>query len=168
MERLVCSYCGIPFRARRPAGDGPVYCCSGCGMASRMRISGAEFPVTPQLLFGLGLGFAAFNQVLLLLLAVALAREGRGDAAAISAAASAVIGIAIVAAALAWQWLSRWLRATDAVVFAFSGVIAAAGVHLLVRGEQAPAAIAGLVATGIVVLWQARGMVRKWIAGPGA
>lgn len=165
MERLVCSYCGIPFRARRPAGEAPVYCCSGCGLASRMRISGDEFPVTPQLLFGLGLGFAAFNQVLLLLLAVALAREGRGDAAAISAGASAVIGIAIVAAAFAWQWFSRWLRATDAIVFALSGVIAAADALLLVRGERMPAAITGLVATGIVALWQVRGMVRKWIAG---
>lgn len=164
MERVVCSYCGIPFRTRRAIRDEPLYCCSGCALASRLHIEGDNVPVTPQLLFGLGSGFAMFNQLLLLLLAWALARENRPEAAALFAAISAGIGIAIHAGALAWQWFSRLLRVNDVIVFASSGMISGTAVFFIARQDVWRAAIAALAATGIVAIWQARGFFRKWIA----
>jgi len=164
VERLVCSYCGIPFRSRGPAGTEPVYCCSGCAMASRMSIQGSEFPVTPQLVFGLVLGFAIFNQLLLLVLSLALVREERADTAALFAGISAVLGVVVFAAAFVWQLHSRLFRTTDVIAFAHGGVLAFAAVFFLTQSRPDLAAGAGIAATTLAAIWQMRGMIRKWIA----
>lgn len=134
-------------------------------MASRLNINEGNFPVTPQLVFGLVFGFATFNQCLLLVLSFALMREERADLAGLFAGLSAVLGVIVFGAAFAWQWFARWLRATDVIVFALSGLLAAADFIFLVRSRPELAAVAGLGATAAVAAWQARGVVRKWVAG---
>src|SRR5262245_61966083 len=130
MQRVTCSYCGLPFRvARPPAAGEPTYCCSGCAMASRLGIEGEKFPITPQLLFGLGYGFAVFNQLALGVFAGALAREGRGDTALLLQRIDVGLGVAVFLGALAWLGSARWIRIADAVVFALlAGPMVAAAI----------------------------------------
>lgn len=164
MERLVCSYCGIPFRALRPpANSEPAYCCSGCAMAARLNISAERFPVTPQLVYLLILGFGVFNQALLIVLALALVNEDRAETAEKFAAASAVLAIALFAAAIVWQWRARHVRVTDVAAFAIAGAFATADVFLLAGSAFGAASLAGLAATGCAALWQSRGFVRRWL-----
>ena len=161
MERLVCSYCGLPFRSLRPADGEPAYCCSGCAMAARLNISGEKFPVTPQLVYGLLLGFGIFNQVLLIVLALALVNEGRVETAEKFAAASAVLAIALFVIALAWQWRARLMRRTDFAAFVIACAFLAADLFLLLESAFGAASLAGLAATGLAAMWQARGIARR-------
>lgn len=164
MERAVCSYCGLPFRALRPSADnGPAYCCSGCAMAARLNITAEKFPVTPQLVYLLILGFGVFNQALLIVLALALVNEGRAETAERFAAASAVLAIVLFAGALVWQWRARAVRATDAAAFVIAGAFASADVFLLAGSAHGAASLAGLAATVCAALWQSRGFARRWI-----
>lgn len=163
MERLVCSYCGIPFRSLRRADGEPAYCCSGCAMAARLNFSATAFPVTPQLVYGLILGFAVFNQALLIVLAFALVNERRVDTASRFAAASAVLAIVLFAGALVWQWRARLVRRTDFAAFAIAGAFLAADVFLLSVSAFGAASLAGLAATGLAAMWQLRGVARKWL-----
>lgn len=164
MTRAVCSYCGIPFRAFRGATEGgPAYCCSGCAMAARLNISAEKFPVTPQLVYLLVLGFGIFNQALLIVLAMALVNEGRAETAELFAAASAIVALVLFVAALAWQWRSRLVRATDLAVFVIAGAFATADAFLLAGTAFGAASLAGLAATCGAALWQSRGFARRWL-----
>lgn len=162
--RAVCSYCGVPFRTfGGGAESGTDYCCSGCAMAARLNISGEKFPVTPQLVYLLILGFGVFNQALLIVLALALVNEGRAETAERFAAASAIVAVGLFAAALVWQLRSRPVRATDIAAFAIAGAFAAADIYLLMGSAFGAASLAGLAATGCAALWQSRGFARRWL-----
>lgn len=163
MERLVCSYCGIPFRTFGRVDVGPAYCCSGCAMAARLNITDEAFPITPQLIYNLSIAFGFFNQLLLLVLSIALVNEGKVDTAGWFAFASAVLGAVVFAVALVWQLRGGLLRRTDGIVFVCAGVFAVANVTLLFFSAMGAAAFAGIVSTGFAMLWQMRGVVRKWI-----
>jgi hypothetical protein len=164
MTRAVCSYCGIPFRAFRGVAEGePAYCCSGCAMAARLNISAEKFPVTPQLVYLLILGFGVFNQALLIVLALALVNEKRIETAETFAAVSAVLAIVLFAVALVWQWRARPVRITDIAMFVIAGAFAAADVFLLASSAFGAASLAGLAATGCAALWQSRGFARRWL-----
>ena len=165
MERLICDYCGLPFRAPyKPAEGRRAFCCSGCAMASQLGIDGAKFPVTPQLVFDLVFGFGVFNQALLLLLATALGREGRPGGAALCLLISAAIGVLMYLSALAWQWRAGWLRASDAWVFALAAGPVFAGLALAWCTRGFAGAGLGLVVNLGLSLWTARGFVRRWRA----
>jgi hypothetical protein len=163
VPRIVCSYCGLPFRSLRPADNEPAYCCSGCAMAARLNISGEKFPVTPQLVYGLILGFGIFNQALLIVLAFALVNERRLETAEKFAAVAAVLAIVLFVVALAWQWRARLMRRTDLAAFVIAGVFLMADAFLLSKSAFGAASLAGLAATGLAAMWQARGFPRKWL-----
>lgn len=133
-------------------------------MAGRLHVSGREFPVTPQLVYALALGFAVFNQALLLVLALALLREERAGAAAVFGTVAAVLGVVVLAGAAAWQWRARWMRATDAAAFAAAGLPAAFALYCLVNDEPVRGAAAALAAGGLAMAWQSRGLVRRRVA----
>ncbi len=162
MERLTCDYCGLPFRAPyKPAAGEKAFCCSGCAMASKLGIEGEAFPVSPQLVFDLLLGFGVFNQFLLLLLATALRRDGRADGAELCLVVAGLLALALYLAALAWQWSSRWLRVSDAVLFALLAAPVLGGAVVTVALKRGDAALVAAVANLVLVLWQARGFLRK-------
>ncbi len=168
MERLTCSYCGLPFRAPyKPVAGAKAYCCSGCALADQLGIAGEKFPVSPQLIFDLVLGFGVFNQFLLVLLATALRRDGKLDSAVLCVALSAGLGAALYLAALAWQWRSRWLRASDAFLYALLAAPALGGAAVGLWLKRGDAALVGAVANLLLVLWQGRGFLRRLWARRG-
>ena len=165
MERLTCDYCGLPFRAPyKPAAGAKAFCCSGCAMASRLGIEGEKFPVSPQLVFDLLFAFGVFNQFLLWLLAMALGREGRADGAALCLLISVALGTLFYLATLVWLWRSRWLRASDGFVFALLAgpVLAGTALGWLGQGRFGAPMVAG--ANLLLLVWQARGFLRRWWA----
>ena len=162
MERLTCDYCGLPFRApARPAAGAKAYCCSGCALADQLGIEGEKFPISPQLIFDLVLGFGVFNQFLLMLLAAALRRDGKADTAVLCVLLSAGLGGLLYLATLAWQWRSRWLRASDAFLYALLAAPALGGATLALSLKRGDAALAVAVANLLLVLWQGRGFLRR-------
>ena len=126
-----------------------------------MNISGDKFPVTPQLVYGLLLGFGIFNQALLIVLALALVNESRVETAEKFAAASAVLAIVLFVIALGWQLRARLLRRTDFVAFVITGAFLATDAFFLFEFAFGAASLAGLAATGLAALWQARGFARR-------
>lgn len=132
-------------------------------MAARLNITDAAFPVTPQLVYGLLLGFAIFNQALLILLALALVNEGRADTAEKFAAASALLALVLFVVALAWQWRAQLVSRTDLAAFLIAGAFLAADLFLLSGSAFGVAAFAGLAATVLAAAWQSRGFARKWL-----
>lgn len=162
MDRVTCDFCGLPFRLRRlpPSGQG-VYCCSGCALAAQMRLEGEHWPVTPQLIFNLGFGFAVFNQALLWLVALGLARDEATLLAARFGLASIALGALVYAGALVWQILQGWLRGTDLAVYAVALAANVLGAWVLVRIGWSAAGACYLAASIALVAWQARGWVRK-------
>ncbi|MFT3828889.1 MAG: hypothetical protein QM691_04195 [Opitutaceae bacterium] len=166
MERLVCDYCGLPFRApHKPASGAKAFCCSGCALASKLGIEGEKFPVSPQLVFDLALAFGVFNQLLLVLLAAAWRRDGRPEGAALCVTLSAALGGVLYLAALVWQWRSRWLRATDAFLYAALAAPVLGGVTLALWLKCGDAALVAAAANLLLVLWQGRGFLRRLWAG---
>jgi hypothetical protein len=165
MERLTCNFCGLPFRApTRAAATAPVFCCSGCALASQLGIGGGKFPITPQLLFDLGFAFGVFNEFLLGLLAVALRHEARAPAAAFCLVISVGLGASLYLAALAWQWRARWLRASDVFVFALAAGPVLAGLALAWAQYRGLGAASAAGANLGLTLWSARGFLRRWWA----
>lgn len=132
-------------------------------MAARLNISGEKFPVTPQLVYGLLLGFGIFNQALLIVLALALVNENRVETAEKFAAVSAALAIVLFVVAIAWQWRARLMRRTDLAAFVAAGTFLVTDVFLLFESAFGAASLAGLAATGLAAMWQARGFARKWL-----
>lgn len=162
MERLTCDYCGLPFRAPyKPTAGAKAFCCSGCAMASRLGIEGDQFPVSPQLVFDLLFAFGVFNQFLLWLLAVALLRDGSGAGAVLCFRISVALGAAAYLAALGWQGHSRWLSASDGFVFALLIGPVIAGAVVVCLGQGTLGALVAAGANLFLLLWQARGILRR-------
>jgi len=157
MIRVVCSYCGLPFRARRTDPGGPSFCCSGCALASRLpRVDErGEFPVTPALVVALIGAFVLFNQALFWGLGVALARDSRPELAQIFGRISLGVGAlawAIAAAGTVFSPARRW---TDAAALLAAGAAVAGG-------WWAPWGPAGAAAgNAALALWLARGWGRR-------
>ncbi len=162
MERLTCDYCGLPFRAPyKPAAGAKAFCCSGCALASRLGIEGEKFPISPQLVFDLVLGFGVFNQFLLVLLAAALRRDGRVEPALLCVTIAAALGATLYLAALAWQWRSRWLRASDAFLYALLSAPVLGGAAIGLWLHRGDAALVSAVGNLLLVCWQGRGFLRR-------
>jgi hypothetical protein len=162
MERLTCDYCGLPFRAPyKPAAEAKAYCCSGCALADQLGIEGEKFPISPQLIFDLVLAFGVFNQFLLVLLATALRRDGKVDSAVLCVTLSAALGAVLYLAALAWQWRSRWLRASDAFLYALLAAPALGGATVGLWLKRGDATLVAALANLLLVVWQGRGFLRR-------
>ena len=112
------------------------------------------------------LGFGVFNQFLLLLLATALRRDGQADTAVLCVLLSAGLGGVLYLATLAWQWRSRWLRASDAFLYALLAAPALGGAVVALWLRRGDAALAVAVANLLLVLWQGRGFLRRPRARP--
>jgi hypothetical protein len=157
MPRIPCSYCGLPFRVRQVEAGRAYYCCSGCALASRLPKTGAggQFPVTPALVFAVGVGFAFFNEVLFWTLAIALDREHRADTALLFARVSAGLGVLVWVALGAGMWRAPVRRWTDALM--------ALATMAALAGALQPALAAGRAA-GINLalgIWIARGWCKQ-------
>ena len=155
MNKVVCHYCGLPFKAVRVQPGREYFCCSGCAIASRVPVAAdGRFPTNPTLLTALGVGFVFFNQLMFALLAVLLVREGRLPVAArfetASLAAGALVWLALVAAQ--WQLGAR-RRVDTLVVLLTSGLLASA----FAAGSPACAA----AANAALVAWSVRGFLKK-------
>ncbi len=162
MQRLTCDYCGLPFRAPyKPATEAKAYCCSGCALADQLGIEGEKFPISPQLIFDLVLAFGVFNQFLLVLLATALRRDGRVESAVLCVTLAAGLGAVLYLAALVWQWRSRWLRASDAFLYALLAAPALGGAVVGLWLKRGDAALVAAVANLLLVVWQGRGFLRR-------
>ncbi len=154
---MQCSYCGLPFKVRAVDARRPVYCCSGCALASRLPAAGrdGQFPVTVDLAMALGVGFAFFNELLFWLLAVALLHESRPGPASAFAWISIGLGGAVwagLAAGICRAPVRRWSDAGMALV-----TLAAAALALV-----PPLSPGGLAAAnGALGLWLARGWGKK-------
>lgn len=162
VEQPTCGYCGRPFNAKdeqRPVVK--PFCGSGCAMAARLGIQGAQFPVTPQLVFDVVFGLGVFNELLLVPLAMVLHNGGNEGGAALCVAISGVLGVTLYLAALAWQWRIRWVRAGDAVLYALlaAPVLGGAGVALYLKSGGA--ALIAAVANLALAVWLARGFLRR-------
>jgi len=157
MPQVPCQYCGLPFRVRRVEPGRTYYCCSGCALASRLPPGGVEgrYPVVPELIAALAVGFFYFNTVLFWTLALEIAREGRPETAAIFARMSAVVGTlvwATLVVGLARAAAQRW---SDVLVMAATG-------GLLFVGLRAPLSPGEIVAADAALgLWVARGWSKQ-------
>ena len=155
MIPVTCAYCGLPFKVRRVEPGRPVYCCTGCAVASRVPVDAkGDFPVNAALVSALGVAFLFFNQLLFWSLAILLAGEGRTDAAAKCALVS------WFAAAATWLALTyglvreRQARGIDLAMVALALALGTAG---WVAGSAACAA----AANGLLLLWSVRGLLKK-------
>jgi hypothetical protein len=130
-------------------------------MAARLGIEGNQFPVTPQLVFDVVFGLGVFNELLLVPFATVLRNGGNEGGAALCVAISGGLGLVLHLAALVWQWHIRWVRASDAVLYALlaAPVLGGAGVALSLRSGGA-ALIAALANLALAV-WLARGFLRR-------
>ncbi len=154
-ESVSCDYCGLPFKVARVVPDEKVYCCAGCALASRVKNTGDEFPVTPELIVALLAGFAVFNQAMFALLGWLL----RGDPDQVTQGERLLwvsLGIGVVAWLLtaAAQWRARGARRRADVVFLAVTVI------VLVSGILAQSPLLALGGTMPLLLWSARGWFR--------
>jgi hypothetical protein len=155
MSRVACAYCGLPFKAGRVEPGKPVYCCTGCAVASRVPVDAkGAFPVNAALVSALVVGFVFFNQLLFWGLATLLATEGRAEAAA------KCLLVSWTAAGATWLALSagfarnRPLRVADVAV-------ACATFALGVFGWTWSSPACAAAANGLLLLWSVRGLLRK-------
>jgi len=155
MTGVVCTHCGLPFRVARVRPDKPVYCCSGCALAARVPVDAeGQFPVNGALVTALGVGFAAFNQLLLWLLALLLAREGQVETAAKLTLASLALGGVVWGALASLQIGVGARRVLDLAVLG----VGACAVVLGVIVREPCLALAGNIG---VIAWSVRGVRRR-------
>ena len=155
MTGVICTHCGLPFRVARVRPDKPVYCCSGCALAARVPVDAeGQFPINGALVTALGVGFAAFNQLLVWLLALLLARQGQVQTAATLTLASLAMGIVVCGAVAALQIGVGARRVLDlAVLGAGAGAVV---LGVIVR--EPCLALAGNIG---VIVWSVRGVRRQ-------
>lgn len=154
--KVVCEHCALPFTVARVAPGRPVYCCSGCALASRLPVGvNGHFPVNAALVVALGVGFVCFNQILFWLLAVLLARTPAGLVNADSFTwASLGVGIAVWGALGIFQSRAGARRGLDTVVLLGTALVIACGVLTL----SPVIAVAG---NAVFAVWALRGLARK-------
>lgn len=158
MAAVTCSYCGLPFQVRRVEPGRPVYCCAGCALASRVRVEGGEFPITPELLLALGAGLAAFNQALAWLLAVLLAQEDKVEMAA------RLEWVSLGAGAVAWL-VAAVAHRRSGVAGGREGAVAGLTLMLVASGWVFVSPACALAGVAGWLTWVARGAFRRR-AGP--
>jgi hypothetical protein len=151
--KVVCTHCGLPFVTGRAEQGRPVFCCSGCAFAFRIKASaGAGSAPAPGYLAALGAGFLLFNQALGALLAHL---AGSGSVFTVASLAS---GSLAWFAILFFQRESGVRRVADRVV---------AGCLLAGLGWSAaslnPGAALGFNA--LFATWSLRGLARKMLRG---
>jgi hypothetical protein len=156
MSELRCQYSGVPIHVVRPLPGRDYFSCTGCFLASRIRIDEkGNFPITRTLLAVLAGGLLFFNQALFWLLSVLLAGQGRTIVSKRFLVASLALGVAL------WLVLAvTQSRATgggcrmDRLVVALTGGLAALGVWL-----ASPGCVLGAVF--LLGAWGSRGVKRR-------
>ncbi len=157
--KVTCTYCGLPFNARRVEAGRPVYCCSGCAVAARIPEGGGDWPLTPELGLACAIGFLGFNQGLLEVLAGLLAGDGKLDAARGARLASLGLAVVVWGLVVGLQRRSGARSVGDAVVQITTALTIAVA---WVSGNAWGAFGANL---GIVA-WSIRGWARVWAKKP--
>lgn len=159
--KVVCEHCGLPFSVSRVAPGRAIFCCSGCALAARVPVdANGHFPVNAALVSALGTGFVFFNQGLFALLAVLLNREADG---AVNA------GRFVWASLLTGALLALVLAVIQARVGArrlVDGMVLAACVALVALGLATKSPGCAMAGNLGLVLWAARGILRKPAALP--
>lgn len=152
--RVICTYCGLPFTTRAKV-VGPVYCCTGCAMASRIPVDASgQFPINRALIELLAFGFGLFNEILFALLALLLAGEGKGVNSVRFAWASVVLGVIVLTSALVLQRRSGGRTGMASTVGLLS--VGVAGAAFLTYPPNPWLVLAG---NGLLILWSARGII---------
>ncbi len=165
MQRVTCSFCGLPFSVRKAEPGADCFCCSGCALASRIPLGTAgQFPVSPGLIIALAFGFGLFNQLLFGVMGGAVADEGRADVGARLEMVSLALGGALAIAGATFALLARGRSAADLVVGP-SILLAALGLAVLFwRCGPGPVVWPALALDGLLALWLARGWFRRhWV-----
>jgi len=130
MDKLPCSFCGLPVRViGSPAkSDGPVYCCSGCALAAQIPLGDGDLPISRQLVAALAIGFGFFNQFLFWSLALALRGEQRLELASrfdlIALFVGGLVlcaGMALFVSASVRRW-SDWLGLGVSIILVVTGI----------------------------------------------
>jgi hypothetical protein len=127
-------------------------------MAAQLGIVGDKFPVTPQLVFDLVFGLGVFNQLLLVPLAIVIRNEG---GATLCMEISGGLGVSLYLAALAWQSRIRWMRSSDAVLYALLAAPVILGAVGALHLKRVDAALVSAVANLMLAVWLARGFLRR-------
>jgi hypothetical protein len=155
MNKVACTYCGLPFRAVRAEPGKTYFCCSGCALASRVPVDAqGHFPVNATLVAALATGFVLFNQGLFALLAGLLAREGRAETAA------HLDLVSMLLAAIGWSALvtGQWRAGARGAI---EGLVTFATFGVLVAGFYTQTLGCLLAGNAALALWSVRGFFKK-------
>lgn len=166
MQKVTCSFCGLPFSVRRAQPGADYFCCSGCALASRIPLGGdGQFPVSPGLVIALVFAFGLFNELLFGLLGGAVAGEGRVEVGARLQLVSIILGLVLSAVGAAFSLLPRGRSAGDAIVAPLI-VLMGAWFGWVAWRLEPRLVVWPLIATNAVsALWLARGWCwRAWAA----
>lgn len=165
MQKVTCSFCGLPFSVRKAEPGADYFCCSGCALASRIPLGTAgQFPVSPGLVVALVFAFGLFNQLLFGVMGGAVAAEGRADVGARLEAVSLALGGALALAGAAFSLFARGRSRADLVVgpLVFGAAAVLGGVFW--RAGSGPVVWPALALNGALALWLARGWFRRrWV-----
>lgn len=164
MPRVTCAFCGLPFSVRRVPEGVPLFCCSGCALASRIPVHGDALPVSRQLIAALALGFGLFNEVLFGVLGSALVDEGRIVVATRFLVISGMVGAALFAANLVLMLTARTRTWTDAIAVSVPLALAGWAVARAIGAGVTSAAFPLLLANLAFAAWWSRGWARRYLA----
>lgn len=159
MEKVPCTFCGLPVRVSSKATDQPVYCCSGCALAAQIPMGENGLPVSGQLVAALAIGFGYFNQFLFWSLTFALRSEGRDALADRFDLVTLLVGIIVLIGTAAVFLAARVHRWTDWILLGL--VVASAVVTALIGLRQGlTAAVIGTLVTNTLMMTI---LVRGWV-----
>lgn len=165
MQRVTCSFCGLPFSVRRVSPGADYYCCSGCALASRIPLNqGGQFPVTPGLVIALAFAFGIFNQVLFGVLGGGVIDEGRIEVGARLQLVSVTLGAVLVLAGAGFSLLSRGRSGGDAIIGPL--VLAIGGWFTWVAWHLQPGLVVWpfIAINAVLAVWLARGWCWRALA----
>jgi len=158
MQKVACSFCGLPFSVYRAEPGVDYFCCSGCALASRIPLgTRGQFPVSAGLIVALAFAFGLFNQFLFGVLGSAVIDEGRVEVGARLQLVAIILGGAIVLVGTAFALVSRGRSGGDAIIAPL--VLVICGWFAWVAWRLGPGLVtAPFFATNLVLaLWLARG-----------
>lgn len=163
MEKVPCTFCGLPVRVSSKVPDQPVYCCSGCALAAQIPMGENGLPISGQLIAALAIGFGYFNQFLFWSLALALRGEGRDVLAGRFDLVTLVVGIVVLIGTAAVFLAAKVHRWTDWALFAIVAILTlATGWVGLQQGLTS--AVVGILATNtLMMITLFRGWVKRFL-----
>ena len=163
MEKVPCTFCGLPVRVKTPSADQAVYCCSGCALAAQIPLGDGDLPVSRQLVVFLGVAFAFFNQFLFWALAVALRGEERAELAFRFDVLAVVAGGVVLIAGLALLAKAPVRRCGDWLGLVIALGLLGVGIWLSASVSFSRGVIWILGANAVLLGFLGRGWVKRFL-----